>query len=99
MAPAVPIAPILSRFWVDVWGICPALHELSATGAISRTPMVAARRARFTAVDLQEGFSGSRRPGARRASAYRHPQDGCREVRPVDDGPDGHHQLTGAGLG
>ena len=84
------LVPVL----VDVCGICPALHELSATGAISRQPMgrhagPGSRRS------TSRGFTGSRRPGARLASAYRHPQDGCREVRPVVDGPGG----TGHGCG
>jgi hypothetical protein len=33
---------------------CPALHAESTTGDRSSTPTVAARSARFTAVDLQQ---------------------------------------------
>src|SRR4051812_16454840 len=46
------MGPTLSRSWVEVWLTCPALHAASATGEKSRTPTVAARSARFTAVDL-----------------------------------------------
>src|SRR3712207_8175016 len=64
MSPTAASGPTLSRFWVAVWETCPALHALSATGLRSRTPIVAARSARFTAVDLQ-GRAGHRRSMAR----------------------------------
>ena len=47
-------APALSRSWEAVWVTWPALHAQSTSGHSSRTPIVAARSARFTAVDLQE---------------------------------------------
>src|SRR5918997_1087160 len=64
MSPTAASGPTLSRFWVAVWGTWPALHAVSAIGLRSRTPTVAARSARFTAVDLQ-GRAGHRRSMAR----------------------------------
>src|ERR687893_326996 len=64
MSPTSASGPTLSRFWVAVWATWPALHAVSATGLRSRTPTVAARSARFTAVDLQ-GRAGHRRSMAR----------------------------------
>ena len=54
MSPTWAWAPVLSRSWVAVCVTCPALHADSATGDRSSTPIVAARSARFTAVDLQQ---------------------------------------------
>src|SRR4051812_1602472 len=53
MLPTCATAPYLSRFCEEVWLSWPALHEDSTTGLRSRAPIVAARRARFTVVDLQ----------------------------------------------
>src|SRR5687768_8011374 len=64
MSPTAASGPTLSRFCVAVWGTWPALHALSAIGLSSRAPIVAARSARFTAVDLQ-GRAGHRRSMAR----------------------------------
>ena len=60
MSPTWAWAPVLSRSWVAVCVTCPALHADSATGDRSSTPIVAARSARFTAVDLQQERSGHR---------------------------------------
>src|SRR4051812_33251835 len=65
MFPTEAWPPVLSRFWLAVWVTCPALHAVSAAVDRSRTPMVAARSARFTAVDLQQNgpATGDRRRG------------------------------------
>ena len=54
MSPTEAAPPVLSRSWLAVWVTCPALHAVSAAGERSSTPIVAARSARFTAVDLQQ---------------------------------------------
>src|SRR3954464_14321287 len=64
------VTPTLSRFCDEVWFTCPALHAESDTGAMSRTPIAAARRARFTVHDLQGVERRPRRSGA--PAAYRH---------------------------
>src|SRR3954452_9868943 len=53
MSPIWAWAPDLSRSCVAVCVTWPALQADSATGDRSSTPIVAARSARFTAVDLQ----------------------------------------------
>src|SRR4051794_5001290 len=65
------VTPTLSRFCDEVWFTCPELHAESATGAMSRTPIAAARRARFTVHDLQGVERGPDARGAR--AAYRPP--------------------------
>src|SRR3954470_3989385 len=61
MSPTCAEGPTLSRTWVSVCVICPALQAVSATGEKSSTPRAAARSARFTAVDLQQGRAGYQR--------------------------------------
>src|SRR3954462_3657822 len=51
MSPICALGPVLSRIWEAVWFTCPAEHAERAVGVSSRTPTVATRSARFTAVD------------------------------------------------
>src|SRR5689334_14091513 len=80
MLPTRAVAPTLSRFCDEVWFTWPELHAESVTGAMSRTPMAAARRARFTVVDLQELTRGLRRSE----------QPGCSVSAPLGAPPGGN---------
>src|SRR5690348_4593157 len=85
MSPTLAIGPVLSRCCDSVCVTCPALHAESATGDTSSTPTTAARRARFTAFDLQQAHvpatAGSVANGP--LGAYRSPQG----LRPEGSGP------------
>src|ERR1700760_690151 len=81
MFPTRAVVPTLSRSCDEVWFTWPELHAERVTGAMSRTPMTAARRARFTVVDLQGedarapslGTARVQRIGTPRCSARREP--------------------------